>query len=487
MMRKITIILLIIIATLLLSQTRKPAVSGTWYPSNKKELNKMLADFFQNVRLEKEQDNIQPFGIVSPHAGFIYSGQVAAYGYSILKDKNFDTIILLGPSHHYLENVISIYNGDYYQTPLGSVPIDKDLASLMIKKDKKIVFSEAIHEPEHSLESQVPFLQYQMEDFKIVPILTSTRDFKLLDKMVNILIEIIENSKKKILLINSTDMSHFHDYEKACQIDRGTIELILEKKWDVLKKNILANRCELCGYYSFYIFQKVMSHFQNGDGVLLKYANSGDAIGDTNSNRVVGYCSIVFQEKGEEIMENFTLIKDEEKYLLNLARTSIEYYLENSKQYIPSKPDVEVMNRELAVFVTLNKDHNLRGCIGQLVASEPLYLAVTNMANSAAFNDYRFGPVSKNELEDINIEISILTPPERIYDIEKIRMGIDGVWIKKGFSSGVFLPQVATETGWDRKTFLENLCSHKAGLPKDAYLDKDTEVNIFQVYKFKEE
>ncbi len=486
-MKKICLFLILIsIFCTIFSQTRKPTVSGTWYPSNKKELNKMLADFFKNVNLEKEQKNIQPFGIVSPHAGFIYSGQVAAYGYSFLQNKKFDTVILLGSSHHYLENVISIYNGNFYKTPLGNVPIDKEFTSLMIKKDKQIVFSETIHEPEHSLEAQIPFLQYQMKDFKIVPILTSTNDFSLLDKMADILIDILEKSKKKILLVNSTDMSHFHDYEKACQIDRGTIDLILEKEWDVLKNNILSNRCELCGYYSFYIFQKVMEHFQKGDGILLKYANSGDAMGDTNSNRVVGYCSIVFPEKGEEKMENFTLSKDEEKYLLNLARTSIEYYLKNRKQYIPSKPDMEVMNRELAVFVTLNKNHNLRGCIGQLVAGEPLYIAIANMANSAAFNDYRFGPVSENELENIDIEISILTPPERIFDIEKIRMGIDGVWIKKGFSSGVFLPQVATETGWDRKTFLENLCAHKAGLSKDAYLDKDTEVNVFQVYKFKE-
>ncbi len=485
-MKKTIIILMIIFKVLLISQTRRPAVSGRWYPSNKKELTKMLNDFFQKIDLDDESESIQPFGIVSPHAGFIYSGQVAAYGYSLLKDKHFDTIILLGTSHHYLENVISVYNGDFYKTPLGNVPVDKELASVIIKKDKKIVFEKAIHEPEHSLEAQVPFLQYLMKDFKIVPILTSTRDFSLLEKTADNLIEIIEKSKKKILVVNSTDMSHYHDYDRACAIDKGTIDLILEKKWDVLKNNILTDNSELCGYYSFYVFQKVMSYFQNGEGVFLKYANSGDAMGDTNSDRVVGYCSVVFPEKGEKKMKDFSLTKDEEKYLLHLARTSIAYYLENRKQYIPPKPESEIMNRDLAVFVTLNKDHNLRGCIGQLMAQGPLYLAVSEMANSAAFNDYRFSPVAKTELENIEIEISILTPPERIFDPEKIRMGIDGVWIAKGFNSGVFLPQVATETGWDRKTFLENLCAHKAGLPKDAYLDKDTIVNVFQVYKFRE-
>ncbi|MCK4696259.1 MAG: AmmeMemoRadiSam system protein A, partial [Candidatus Cloacimonetes bacterium] len=126
------------------------------------------------------------------------------------------------------------------------------------------------------------------------------------------------------------------------------------------------------------------------------------------------------------------------------------------------------------------------GCIGHMQARMPMYKAIAEMAVSAAFEDYRFTPVREQELENVQIEISVLSPMQRIFDHKKIRMGIDGVWIKKGMRSGVYLPQVATETGWDRKTFLESLCAQKAGLDKDAYLDPDTEIYIYQVEKFSE-
>lgn len=178
---------------------------------------------------------------------------------------------------------------------------------------------------------------------------------------------------------------------------------------------------------------------------------------------------------------------EEHKYLLNLARESIKYYLQNRSEMIIDAPDNPELLKDRAVFVTLNFNGNLRGCIGHMQARLPLYQAVIKMAVGAAFEDPRFPSVqNEKELEDIEIEISILSPMKRIYDFKKIRLGIDGVWIKKGFRSGVFLPQVATETGWDLDTFLGNLCSHKAGLPYDAYKDHDTEIYIYQVEKFME-
>ncbi len=172
--------------------------------------------------------------------------------------------------------------------------------------------------------------------------------------------------------------------------------------------------------------------------------------------------------------------------LLDLARRSIEYYLDHSTQYSLDNHDNPIVLEERAVFVTLHKDGNLRGCIGHMHARMPLYKAVLEMAVAAAFEDPRFPPVQKEELDNIKIEISVLSPMEKIYDYKMIRMGIDGVWIKQGFRSGVYLPQVATDTGWDRETFLKSLCSSKAGLPADAYKDSETEIYIFQVEKFSE-
>ena len=172
--------------------------------------------------------------------------------------------------------------------------------------------------------------------------------------------------------------------------------------------------------------------------------------------------------------------------LLDLARKSIEYYLDYKKHFILKKPDNPAFKEDRAVFITLHKDGNLRGCIGHMHAQMSLDKAVIEMAAASAFEDPRFPPVQKEELAKIKTEISVLSPMERISDYKKIRMGIDGVWIRQGLRSGVYLPQVAIDTGWDRETFLRSLCSSKAGLPADAYKDEETDIHIFQVEKFSE-
>ena len=494
MSKEIIFILLVLLMTFnkAFSQTREPYLAGSWYPGNKKDLTKMLKGFFQNVELDKKTHKITPFGILSPHAGLAFSGQVAAYGYSLLEDKHFDTVILLGPSHSYSTGGASVYDGDFYKTPLGNIPIDKKIASEILKQNKKFQFQEYVHIQENSLETQMPFLQYVLskgstsggKDFKVVPILTATNDLSLLNKLAEAIIKVMEESDKEILLIASSDMSHFHDYKYAVEMDQHTIDLILERKWDTLNKDIFSGKSELCGFFAFYTFVKIAKHFGCDKGIFLKYANSGDVLGDLQSQSVVGYTSIVFPKIKRT--QDSELSPSDKKYLLNLARQSIEYYLENKKILQPEKPESIILNEMRAVFVTLNINHNLRGCIGHMIAQMPLYKAIAEMAASAAFNDHRFGPVKKSELKDISIEISVLTPMKRITSIDEIEMGRDGVYVKKGMRTGVFLPQVADETGWDKKTFLENLCAHKAFLPKDAYLDKDTEIYIFQVEKFSE-
>jgi len=172
--------------------------------------------------------------------------------------------------------------------------------------------------------------------------------------------------------------------------------------------------------------------------------------------------------------------------LLGIARRTIEHYIKHKKHFIPEIQDDPILMEERAVFVTLHKDGNLKGCIGHMHARMPFYKAVIEMAAASAFEDPRFPSVQIEELDNIEIEISVLSPMERIFDHNLIRMGIDGVWIKKGFHSGVYLPQVAVDTGWDRETFLRSLCASKAGLPADAYKDSNTEIYIFQVEKFSE-
>jgi len=492
MLEKIGIFLcLMLFSTNLWAETLEPSLAGTWYPGSKKELESMLSKFFNNVELGKNKD-IVPFGMISPHAGLVYSGPIAAYGYSLLKNSNFDTVIIMATSHRYNAGKVSIYNGDKVKSPLGTTKVDKEIAQKLIAANPDFEsILQVFTGGENSFETQLPFVQYQLPDAQVVPIMTATSDYSLLDDLADVLISILEATDKKIAIIASSDMAHFHPYKETVSMDQHTIDLVLSMDIDKLKQEKRKGKCELCGFHAVYPFMKIMKHFGADKPVMLAYMNSADITGDKFSSHIVGYSSIVFPESGiqkkDEDSEQGLYSKEEKKYLLDLARNSITYYLENGKRIQPEKPVYEKLSEERAVFVTLNKQGNLRGCIGHMHAQMPLYKAVSEMAASAAFEDPRFPKVKEKELKDIDIEISVLTPMKQITDWKQIRMGIDGVWIKKGWRSGVFLPQVATDTGWDRVTFLENLCAHKAGLPKDAYKDPSTEIYIYQVEKFSEE
>ena len=494
MLEKIGIFLcLLLFSTNLWAETLEPSLAGTWYPGSKKELESMLTRFFNNAELGKNKD-IVPLGIISPHAGLVYSGPIAAYGYSLLKNGNFDTVIIMATSHRYNAGKVSIYNGDKVKSPLGTSKVDKEIVQKLIAADPDFEsILQVFTGGENSFEIQLPFVQYQLPDAQIVPIMTATTDYALLNNLADELISILENTEKKIAIVASSDMAHFHPYKETVNIDQHTIDLVLSMNIDELKKEVQRGKCELCGFHSVYPFMKVMKHFGADKPIMLAYQNSADITGDRYSSHIVGYSSIVFpksesgMQKKDEDSEQGVYSKEEKKYLLDLARNSITYYLENGKRFKPEKPDDEKLSEERAVFVTLNKQGDLRGCIGHMHAQMPLYLAVSKMAVSAACEDPRFPKVKEKELKEIDIEISVLTPMEQITDWKQIRMGIDGVWIKKGWRSGVFLPQVATDTGWDRVTLLENLCAHKAGLPRDAYKDPRTEIYIYQVEKFSED
>ncbi len=333
MKRKILLFcpILILYVGLLFSQTHKPYLAGSWYPKNKIVLENMLTDFFDQVEMNEYQKNIVPFGLVSPHAGIRFSGPVASYGYSLLDNKNYDIVILLGSSHSYNIGKISIYNGDLYKTPLRETPINKKITEKLLSKNSNFVFKEYVHKNENSLELQMPFLQYQLKDFSVVPILTSTNDLSLLNKLANSLIEIIKNSDKNILIVGSTDMSHYHDYQTAVEMDKHTIDLIINNKWQKLKEDISLGNSELCGYYAIYTFLKIMKYFGNDNAILLNYKNSGDIMKNTRAQRVVGYSSIAFTKEKNTSKSKSELNSKDKKYLLDLARRSIKYYLDHHK------------------------------------------------------------------------------------------------------------------------------------------------------------
>jgi len=246
----------------------------------------------------------------------------------------------------------------------------------------------------------------------------------------------------------------------------------------------------MCGYGAVCSLLLVLEKLGANKVEILHYANSGDITKE--KERVVGYLSAVVVKEGsnpqEDIKdkeEDMDLTKEDKKTLLEIARKTLEGYL--SQREIPEFIEVSSRLKEVqGAFVTLKKKGQLRGCIGSIVGRKPLYLTVRDMAIEAATADPRFAPVRYEELKDIDIEVSVLSPLKKVDSPEEIILGKHGVIVKRGFRQGVFLPQVAEETGWSKEEFLSYLCAHKAGLPPEAWKDKDTELYVFTACVFSE-
>jgi hypothetical protein len=448
-----------------------------FYPKEKERLSLWIDNFLKEASVPKI-DKI--YGVISPHAGYIYSGKVAAYSYRILKNKKFDVVILLGPSHrYYLKGFVGYPEGEF-ETPLGNLEIDKETvqefnALKFFKPDPKYFYGE------HSLEVQLPFLIKMLGKVKIVPLIFGKLDYFQLEKIAQKLKEI--SLKKNILLVVSTDLSHYHPYEEANRIDKDTIELIKNKDAYSLWISSQLGEARACGIYPVITFL-IYTQLKNAQIKILKYANSGDTYGD--KRRVVGYLSAVAYAKDnkEEEMKEFSLSEEEKITLLKIARETLESYLKEAKlPYFEVKS--ENLKEKRGAFVTLKKNGLLRGCIGRIVADTPLYEVVSKVTIDSALNDPRFPPVKYEELKDIEIEISVLTPFTKVENLEEIEIGKHGLMIRKGFYSGLLLPQVPLEYGWDRETFLKHVCL-KAGLPADAYKDKGVLLYKFSAIVFSE-
>ncbi len=490
------------------SDARKPAVAGTFYPADKATLTQLVDDLLREANPPEIKGTIR--AIIVPHAGYTYSGPVAAMAYKILKNRDVRTVVLMSNCHSEGFDGISVYSKGAFETPLGSVPIDTVLAEKLIAANPKIMNRPSAHLQEHTLEVQLPFIQRVMKDFKIVPIEFGSDSPELTRILADALRKNIDD---KTLIIASTDMSHYPPYEAAKTSDRETINAILSGKAQDLDATLAALESKdvpnaqtfLCGVSAVRTVLLLSETLNPIDIRLLKYSNSGDTSGDRN--RVVGYSAIVFttsltatqsvpetpptqsspaQSKrisstGEEMLNTA-----EQEELLSVARVTVENYVLNRK--VPAyTPTSAKLQEKLGAFVTLKTNGHLRGCIGQFEPAEPLYRVVQQVGIAAAMQDPRFHPVSMDELEKIDYEISVLSPLRKVASANEIEMEKHGVQVSRGFNSGVFLPQVATETGWNKETFLSELCSQKAGLPSDCWKDPKVNLYVFTAQVFSEE
>jgi len=459
---------------------KQPNVAGAFYPDNPVVLSEMIDKFLRDANPQPMEESI--FALISPHAGYDFSGPVAAYGYKLIKNRNYKTVIIIGPSHYFGFPGVSVYPRGSFRTPLGDIPIDSEFASKLIEVSPDIKFIPQAFQREHSVEVQMPFLQKALTDFKIVPIIMGQVDFGLCQGLANRLASLI-GARLDVLVVASTDMYHGYDYEEAQAIDRFTLSVLEEMDPQKLYNKISEGTAQFCGGTGVVVTMLTAKGLGHNKLKVLKYANSAQI-----TNRkvkdvwTVGYTSCVIdQVKGEIVMLN----KDQRKRLLEIARQSIETYLKSGKKLEVNETDPMLIKKNGA-FVTLHKHGELRGCIGNIIGSQPLYLTVRDMAVEAAVDDPRFSPVQLTELEKIVIEISVLSELKRIEDPLSIQLGVHGVLVKRGFNSGVFLPQVATETGWTKEEFLSYLCSHKAGLSADVWKDKSTEIYVFTAEVFSE-
>jgi hypothetical protein len=467
----------------------RPATQANrFYTGDAKELSEEVDSFLTIHAKDKKYKHVA--ALIVPHAGYYFSGNVAAAAYqSIPDDVQYKRIFLLGPSHHeWLDGASVNTEYDYYSTPLGNVKVDVETARLLTntdgtdKTDSVFFYNPKAHDREHCLEVQLPFLQRRFGEVPpIVPIIISTNDFRKLKRIAETLKPYMTEEN---LFVVSSDFSHYPKYEDACEVDArtgkavesGDVERFIAQLEENARSGVKNLATSACGELAIATLMLMM---QDGGYEVkhLQYQNSGD-IDNHDHSRVVGYHAFAILRKSE-----FSLNDEEKRMLKDIALTSIKDSLDGKRIAQPIlNSKFSILNSRCGAFVSLHKHGRLRGCIGHFGEDVPLHEIVAEMARAAAFEDPRFMPVTKEELDDIDIEISVLTPMRRIQSLDEFQLHKHGIYIKKGYRSGTFLPQVADEVNWTKEEFVGHCAQDKAGIGWDGW--KDAELYVYEAIVF---
>lgn len=476
---------------------REPAVAGKFYPSDPGALRRAVEEFLREAVPPMAE---RPVALVSPHAGYIYSGQIAADAWRQAQGGKFDLVVILGTNHTAPEfRGVAVHPGTGFRTPLGVAEIDRLAAEALVAADPGCAFLADVHEKEHSVEVQVPYAQVLFPKAMILPLVVGSPDPALCERLGRVLGTVLRG--RKAIVVASTDLSHYPSAKDAGRVDRkvlaavagldpGAFRAVLREE---MSRGVPGLGTCACGEAPVLAAMSAAKALGATRGVVVSYANSGDAsIGDPN--RAVGYGAVVFaagpggpdtaalRDPSGEIPEG-PLDASEKKALLSFARETIDRYLVTGTvplaRALPGKT-----RRPQGAFVTLKRGAELRGCIGRIFPEGPLGRTVGAMALQAAFNDPRFPPVGPGELSGLTVEISALTPMKPVAGAKDVVAGRDGVLLTKGGRSAVFLPQVATEQGWGRDEMLDHLC-RKAGLPAECWKE-GASLSVFQAEVFGE-
>lgn len=442
---------------------RSAAVAGTFYPDDAHELNAVLAAYLAAASTEGPA----PKAIIVPHAGLVYSGGVAGQAYSRLLSAAgiIRRVVLIGPSHRVAFRGVAASAAEWFETPLGRVPVDREgVARVMTVPGVQIL--ESAHAREHALEVQLPFLQRVLKTFDVVPLVVgqASRDdvVRVLDAMWG---------GAETLVVISSDLSHYLPYGEARQVDGQTATAIESLDFDALGQDDACGRLPIAGLLA--VARRRQMRVER-----LDLRNSGDTAGSRDA--VVGYGAWAFHEPPilAESDDDAELSGERRwrKEILSHAATLIDVAkasVRHGVQYgCPLPVAVDRHRQPLrdrgASFVTLRLDGQLRGCIGSPAAWRPLIEDVTENAFRAAFRDPRFLPVGEEEHGRLAVSIAVLTPPEPLRPtgrddlLRHLRPGLDGLIVEDQRHRALFLPSV-----WEQLPEPEEFLAHllaKAGL-----------------------
>ena len=503
-------------------KVRPATQANRFYTGDARELSEEVDSLLALHAKDRKYEHVA--ALIVPHAGYYFSGNVAAAAYQSIADNvQYKRIFLLGPSHHEWLDGASVNTGfNYYSTPLGNVKVDVETALRLTtnctndtnsvfntygtdKTDPVFFYNPKAHDREHCLEVQLPFLQrfftlhsslFTKDVPPIVPIIISTNDFRKLQRIAETLKPYMTEEN---LFVVSSDFSHYPKYEDACEVDArtgkavesGNVERFIAQLEENARSGVKNLSTSACGELAI---ATLMLMVQDGGYEVkhLLYQNSGD-IDNHDHSRVVGYHAfailrnlpLVRSQGGGKGNGSFSLSDEEKRMLKDIALTSIKDSLDGKPIAVANSSLFTLhssLKQKCGAFVSLHKRGRLRGCIGHFGEDVPLHEIVAEMARAAAFEDPRFMPVTKDELEDIDIEISVLTPMRRIQSLDEFQLHKHGIYIKKGYRSGTFLPQVADEVNWTKEEFVGHCAQDKAGIGWDGW--KDAELYVYEAIVF---
>jgi AmmeMemoRadiSam system protein B/AmmeMemoRadiSam system protein A len=492
---------------------RRAQMAGSWYSENKDQLAAEVDGLFAEAKPAKIDGKV--IALISPHAGYHFSGKAAASNYQLLRGQDVRRVVLLAISHHYPLRGASIPDVTDFETPLGLVPVDSK-AVARLRHSPVVSNVMRAEEGEHSLEIQLPLLQRALPKFSLVPILVGRMTDQDYVDLAAALAEIVDSHT---VVVASSDFTHRganYGYEvpdgpgdlqaRLARLDQGSIDQITKLSRPGLLAYAEKTGTTICGLHPIALLLELLGRFPGSKPHLVSHYTSGDVTSDWSSS--VTYIGMAFTGKWREESKleearaagegTFPLTDDEKRTLLRLARMSLEASVRKGRfdpEGIVSIPMTPSLERKAGAFVTLKcksgpegtcsgHGDELRGCIGTLEPSSSVYDVVAHRAASAALEDTRFPhSVTVEELPSITVEVSVLTPPRPVKSADEIVIGRHGIILSNGWNRATFLPQVAPEQGWDRETTLRHL-AQKAGLPAEAW--KKSEYQVYEAIVFSE-